>query len=390
MIAAAASLRGVRLGVITQSAESELPDWARGAMYRHWHVDNVLDTEQLIWAITGIAKLAGAEAHRVFGAYEQAQVPIAEARERLGIPGMSSEATRNFRDKARMKDILRAADVPCARHALVDSADGGARAAARIGYPLVVKPPAGAGAISTFRVETEKELRSALALRPPSGEHPALLEEFVRGEEHSFETISIGGRPVWHSLTRYSPTPLDVVRNPWIQWCVVLPRETSNPVYDDIRAAGTHALEALGMTTGLSHMEWFRRSDGSVAIGEVGARPPGAQITTMISRANDIDFLAAWARVMIFETFTPPVQRYAVGAAYLRGQGNGRVRAVHGMEAAAREVAPLVCDYRLPHTGQEPTGSYEGEGFIIVRHPDTAVVEHALERIVSLVHVELG
>ena len=39
---------------------------------------------------------------------------------------------------------------------------------------------------------------------------------------------------MWHSLTHYYPTPLEVLRNPWIQWSVVLPREIDDPRYDDI------------------------------------------------------------------------------------------------------------------------------------------------------------
>ena len=60
------------------------------------------------------------------------------------------------------------------------------------------------------------------------------------------------------------------------------------------------------MFTGLSHMEWFRRGDGSIAISEVGARPPGAQFTTLLSFAHDLDFYRAWAELMVHETFTPP------------------------------------------------------------------------------------
>ena len=85
-------------------------------------------------------------------------------------------------------------------------------------------------------------------------------------------------------------------------------------------------------------MEWFRRADGSVAISEVAARPPGAQITTLVSRAHDIDFVQAWARLMIFNTFDPPDRRYAAGAAFLRGQGQGRVRAVHGWEQVSARI----------------------------------------------------
>jgi biotin carboxylase len=390
MIVAAASLPGVRVGVISQDPQTNAPDWAQSSIAAHWRVHSVLDVNALVSATRGLSHLASAPVARLYGAYEQAQVPIAEAREALGIAGMSSGAMKNFRDKSLMKDTLRAAGVPCARHALASSPAEAMEAAARIGYPLVVKPPAGAGAVATFRIERVEELQSALAAMAPTPEQPLLFEEFIVGEEHSLETISIDGKAVWHSLTRYSPTPLDVVRNPWIQWCVVLPRDVDDPQYDDIRTAARAALTALGMTTGLSHMEWFRRGDGSVAIGEVGARPPGAQITTMVSRANDIDFLAAWARVMVFGEFAAPERKYAVGAAFLRGQGEGRVESLHGLESIAAELGDLVCDYKLPHLGQAPTGSYEGEGFIIVRHPETSVVEEALRTIVSRIRVQLG
>ena len=86
-------------------------------------------------------------------------------------------------------------------------------------------------------------------------------------------------------------------------------------------------------------MEWFRRADGSIAISEAAVRPPGAQFSTLISYAHDFDLYSAWARLMIFGEFDPPERRYAVGAAYLRGQGDGKVRAIHGLDEAQSQVA---------------------------------------------------
>ena len=388
-IAAIQSVSDVRLAVISQEAQERLAPPLRERLAAHWRVDDVFDPDQLARAAETLAHHMG-PIHRLFAAYEQLQVPVAEARERLGVEGMSAEAARNFRDKSRMKTLLREAGVPCARHALVEDEHKLWAFAEQVGYPLVVKPPDGAGAQATFRVDGPDQMREALSFSSPREGGPLLVEEFITGDEQSFDTISIKGRPVWHSLTHYYPTPLEVLRNDWIQWCVVLPREIDDPAYDNIRAAAYRALEVLGMDTGLSHMEWFRRRDGSVAISEVGARPPGAQITTLISRANDIDFLGAWARVMVHGEFDPPRRLYAAGAAFLRGQGSGRVRAVHGLELAERELGHLVVDVRLPEVGQTPTGSYEGEGWVIVRHPETKVVEEALLRLVSIVRVELG
>ena len=387
MVEGAATLSGVRLGVITHDSADALKH-LHGSV-AHWRVSNILDVDQLVWATRELAFRKG-PVDRLFGAYEQLQVPLAEARAALGLPGLSVEAATNFRDKARMKTLLRANGLPCARHRLAPSIDDAVAFADASGFPLVVKPPSGAGAQQTYRVENLDQLRRALSVQPPSTTTPVLLEEFVQGKEHSFETVSIDGKPVWHSLTHYYPTPLHVLENPWIQWCLVLPREIDSSAYEDIRAAGRKALDVLGMSTGLTHMEWFRRADGSIAISEVAARPPGAQITTLMSRAHDVDMVQAWARVMIHNEFDPPERRYAAGAAFLRGQGDGHVRAVHGWDIVQRELRELITDVKLPETGTVSSSSYEGEGFVIVRHEETAVVEEAVKRIVSLMQIELA
>ena len=122
----------------------------------------------------------------------------------------------------------------------------------------------------------------------------------------------------------------------------------------------------------------------------MGARPPGAQFTTLISYAHDFDLYAAWARLMVFDEFTPRPRPYAAGAAYLRGQGKGKVQEVLGLGEIARKLGDLVVESRLPQPGQRQSGSYEGEGYIIVRHPETSVVEEALQRIVTTVRFGLG
>lgn len=387
MVDAVASLPDVRLGVITHDGHERLRHLADSAA--HWRVENIMDPQQLIWAAKGLQQQHGPVA-RLFGAFEHLQVPLAQAREALGIAGVSVETATNFRDKARMKTLLRGAGLPCARHRLAATMDDATAFAEYSGFPLVVKPPAGAGAASTYRVDSMDQLLRSLASSPPDADHPVLLEEFVVGEEHSFETVTIDGRHVWHSLSHYYPTPLTVLENPWIQWSIVLPREVDDRRYDDIRSAGRRALDVLGMSTGISHMEWFRRKDGSVAISEVAARPPGAQITTLMSRAHDFDLLQEWARAMVFGEFRVPERRYAAGAAFLRGQGTGRIARIHGVTEIQNAVGHMVVDFKMPEIGATPSTSYEGDGYILVRHPETSRVEDAVMKIISTIRVELA
>jgi len=388
-VEAVADLPGIRTGLVSQDAAERLPPGLKSKLAAHARIADGLDPQQIADAVRGLARRLGPP-RRLVGSLEQLQVPLGEVRDALGIEGMGAEVAKNFRDKARMKTVLQRAGVPCARHQRVTSASEAREFAESVGYPLVLKPTSGAGAKSTYRVGDAGELGAALAASRPSADRQAVIEEFVIGDEFSFDTVSIRGRPVWHSLSYYLPAPLNVVDNPWIQWCVLIPREIDHPRFDDIRRVAFRALEVLGMDTGLSHMEWFRKPDGAVVVSEVGARPPGAQITSLISYAHDLDFYRAWARVVVCDEFDPPARRFAAGGAYLRGQGQGSVRAVHGLAALQRELGSLIVEAKLPQIGQGQSSSYEGEGYILFRHPETAVVEEALKRTVSTVRVELG
>lgn len=387
---AAASLPDVRLGLVSQDPEESLPSGLRSRIDGHYRVSDGMAAEQIQAAVEAVARHFGGPVDRILGSLEQLQVPLAVVRESLGVSGMGVEAAVNFRDKSRMKTVLGEHGVPCARHRLAHSAADALDFADQVGFPLVVKPPAGAGTIDTFRINSMEELRQWLAVAPPHQDRPAQVEEFLTGEELSYDSVYLGGRVVWHNISRYLPTPLEAVDNPWIQFVVLLPRDIDGPEYDGIRRIGPAALDALGMTNGLAHMEWFRRPDGSAAVSEVGARPPGALITPLMSWAHERDFYSEWARLMIFDAFDPPERRFAAGAAFLRGQGEGRIRAVHGLDEMQREVGDLVVEARLPREGATPATSYEGDGYVIVRHPETAVVEHAVRRLIETIRVELG
>jgi len=397
MIEAAVGLPGLRLAVVSNEPQCVLPSALAASLAAHWQVDDVTNPEQLEQAVLGVQSLTGGlPVSALFGAYEQLQEPLARVRERLGIDGMRPDAARRFRDKDVMKQALRRAGIPCARAVRAHSADEALAGARTLGYPLVAKPVAGAGARHTERITNTAALAHYLQRVPVSPNAPVLLEELLVGREYSMESITIGGRTVWQSHTRYAPSPLEVLEHPWMQWCVLLPREQEDPSVADARAMVSQALVALGMETGVSHAEWFRRSDGSLALSEIAARPPGAHMTTLIARAHDVDFVKVWAAMQIHGALhaaldggdTMPPRRYAVGAAYLRAQGHGsRITHVHGVDQIARSLGALITDARLPVIGDHPTGSYEGDGVLIVRHPETAIVEAALQEIVSTVRV---
>jgi hypothetical protein len=390
-IRAFTELEEARIGLVTAEPEERIPGWLKPAIAGHYRIDDPLDAGQLAAATRAFQRSWG-RVDRLIGYLEQLQVPLAQARDACGVDGMGGDVALRFRDKNLMKATLRDAGLPVARQALIRTAGDALRFVAEVGYPIVLKPVAGLGSRNTQRASSDDELYAALNLLMPTPSAPIQAEEFVTGAEHTFETVFLGGAPVWRSSTAYLPGPLQVLENPWMQYCVLLPREADAPHIRAFEPVNAAALRALGLVDGLSHMEWFLRGDGSVTIGEVGARPPGVNIMAMNGIAHGVDFWAAWARLMVHRTWSVPAERTrAVGCAFLRGQGFGRtVRAIVGMEAARAKIGDRWVEARLPHVGQPIADGYEGEGWVLVSHPTTAGVVDALRVLVTETRIVRG
>ena len=381
---AAARLSGVRLlGIGQELVRGE----SRAAFADQVQVADGLDTRQLIEAARLLERRHG-RLHRVLGILEPLQVQLGELRRALGVPGTDPATADLFRDKARMKDELRRHGLPCARHRLIRSWADAEAFVAEVGFPVVLKPPAGMGCTATWRVRGADELRAALSAIHASPERPALAEELLRGQEHSFETITVGGVPQAWSVANYQPGCLEVLENPWIQWACVLPREVDAPACQRAREMGFAAIAALGLEDGMTHMEWFEQADGRLAIGEIAARPPGAQLLHMTGVVHDIDIYRAWARAVVHGVLDAPWRRkYAAGCAYVRGMGSGRVAAVTGVRETHEAVGQWLVEAKLPTLGAAKNDSYEGDGYVMVRHESTAKVQAMIKTIVETLKI---
>lgn len=393
-----ANIDNVTLSVISQDPESSIPRALKSRVTGHYRVTDTLDPQQLTVATRALGKGIG-KVDRLVGVLEQLQLPMAEVRDTLGIEGINGEVARNFRDKDRMKDVLRAADVPVAKSGLATSTDALRKFIDQVGYPIIVKPQAGLGTRATYRI-TSKEDLEALEKQGlnPSPQEPLQCEQFVVAREHSCETVTVRGKPVWRSGTRYFPTPLEVLENPWMQYCVLLPREDDLPEFKKFEPINKAALDALfgsssqsAAGTALTHMEWFLLENGSALVNEVGARPPGVQIMPLMSLAHETDFFADWARLMAVEEFTPKARKWSTGAAFFRGQGRGeRIVSVEGIEKAVAEAGDALVEFRTPKVGMARASGYEGEGRALVKAATTDAVKRALLALVENVQVRYG
>src|SRR5215211_8075601 len=170
-VATAAKLPDVSLAVITTEPVERLSPELKEHLDGHWRVGDALDPQQLIGAVRGLSQQLG-PVERLVGALEQLQVPMAYAREQLGLDGMDVQTALNVRDKSRMKTVLRAAGIPCARHQLVTETSDAFGFADAVGFPLVAKPPAGAGAQATYRLDDATALMGWLQAISPRVDAP--------------------------------------------------------------------------------------------------------------------------------------------------------------------------------------------------------------------------
>ena len=79
---------------------------------------------------------------------------------------------------------------------------------------------------------------------------------------------------------------------------------------------------------------------------------------------------------------------FATGSAFFRGQGAGRVvAAVHGVDEVRAKLGDTLVAARFPKVGQPRSTHYEGEGFAIVRHPETEGAIQALRTLVTTLKI---
>ena len=340
-------------------------------------VADVHDAGQLIAA----AQTFGPVDH-IVTAQETLLEPVAKTREALGIPGMSSATVRQTLDKSLLKSTLRRAGVQTPPDRIVTSKGDAVRFLSEVGFPIMLKPFSGSGALATLLIHTAADLDQALNLMQPSPEYPVLAEAYLHGQELCFDTITLYNEPQLHSICFYYPSILEAIEHPELQWSCLLPRENDGDFIDQ----GLAAVRALSVGNSFTHMEGFLDNEGRfLGFTDATLRPAGARIGPMLGFAYDIDPYRAWARVVVDGCFDGPWERkYAVGTIFLRGTGSGVIERVDGIDAIKSD---LIVDARWPRRGTQKSDTYTGDGYITLRHPDTSKVKNALEFIRNTITV---
>ena len=365
--------------------DDELKSW----MSHYEQVPNVTDVGVLTDAVRRIQDRIWVD--RLEATIEAHTMPAAVVREACGIPGTSVRTTWLCRDKPSMKQALREAGVPTAASTAADNVDEVRAFAAAVGYPLIFKPRSGAGAADTVRVDNDHELAQALALYGSKGVDSIAVEEFVEGHEGFYDTIAINGHIGADFATHYYPNVLEAMRTRWISPQFI----TTNRIdyvsdYDQVKAMGARVIEALGIGTSATHMEWFFGPKG-LRFSEIGARPPGVGAWDLYSAGNDMDLYREWASAIVHGSLTTrPSRQYSAGIVALRPDRDGHITGYSGLDEIQARYGDSVIDAYLPDPGtptQPVEAGYMANAYVRLRHPDYDTLRGMLDDVGRSVHV---
>jgi len=360
---------GARVYGVGDQPSSALPAAARQGLTDYLQV-RWGDDDRVIAAVRDW--LRGKSIDRVESMWETQMLLAARLREAFSVPGMTVAETLPFRDKETMKSVVERAGLRVPRHGRATTSSEAREVIERVGYPAIVKPIAGAGSKHTYRCDDQEDFEGALQRTRQISE--LSIEEYVDGEELTFDTVCAEGRVLYDNVAWYRPKPLEMAQNPWISMQNVVLRDTSIPLAKAGVELGRRVLEALGFRTGFTHMEWFLTPDGEAVFGEIGARAAGARLVHAMNYACDLDLFRGWADAVCNGNLGQQITRkYNAAMIFKRAQGQGVVRRYEGLAGLMADYGQHVANLELTPIG-EPRRDWHkvvvGDGWIIVRHPD--------------------
>jgi ATP-grasp domain len=348
-------------------------------------VTNADDPVQLVAAAKVLAGKHG-PLSQLITAQEPLLDAVAQANEVVTLQGMSLATVRRTLNKARFRQTLTEAGIKTAKYKIVTSKQDALTCTGELGFPVVLKPLSGSGALGTWCVRNAQQFESALDLFQPTSEKVLLVEQYVGGRELAIDTITIQNEPQFYSVCCYEPSILEALDHSHIQWTCVMPRSISEACDQQVIETGLAAIRALRVGNAMTHMEALLPEDGDPVFIDATLRPAGARIGPMLAFAYDIDPHFAWARAVVDGAFDGPWERkYAVGTIFLRGTGAGVIERVSGLDVVKEKLGEMIVDARLPLPQAAKAGTYTGDGYITLRHPETRVIEQTLRSIAETV-----
>ncbi|TDD20292.1 ATP-grasp domain-containing protein, partial [Nonomuraea diastatica] len=234
------------------------------------------------------ARLAG----RVRGITTFSEFVLAETAglaQRLGLPFHSPEVVDALTDKVRQRSLLNGSGAAPLRQVTVPGPESFEGAVREIGLPAIVKPARGTASVDVYPCTSWADVRG---IDPSSQAEAWVVEEMLSpgrnpsspwlGDYCSVETAVSHGR-CWH-FAIVERLPLTA---PCRETGFVIPDSLPDDYREQVLEAAETAIHAVGITTGISHVEVKFTPEGPRVI-EVNGRM-GGTTGRLLRRGSDLD-----------------------------------------------------------------------------------------------------
>ena len=339
---------GVNVLGIGDAPYDSLDYMLQGALTEYYRVNNMENYYEMYRAVAFFCfkygKIDGLESNNEYWLEQDARLRLD-----FNIPGLKPETLTPIKSKSGMKKYYAQAGVPSARYHLVTDLAGSLAFIEKVGYPVIAKPNNGVGAVDTFKISSEKELRAFHD--QDFGSEQFIMEEFVPGEIFSYDAI-IGskGQPLLETGNNTPRSIMEIVNNQ--ESCVFY---IEKQIKDDLRDAGRRCVDAFGIRSRFIHFEFFRLLEdhpylgkkGTIVSLEANLRPSGGFTPDMINYANSTDVYKDWADMITFDKLSSKegVEKFYCVSVGLRDSRHY----VHTQEEILQKYADkIVLRQRLP------------------------------------------
>ena len=293
---------GVNVLGIGDASYDELHPELKAALTEYYRVSSLQDYDQVVRAMgyfTGrYGKIDWVESNNEFWLEQDAAL-----RTDFNITtGLKSDEIEKYKSKQAMKAYYKKAGLPCARCAPVTDLAAGLAFAKEVGYPIIVKPDNGVGAIATYKLKSDDDVEAFFRDKPDA---EYLMEEYVTGVVTTYDGVCDSRGEVLLAASHITRSSIMDMVNEGVPAYYYVDKE----VPADVEAAGKATLKAFGASSRFFHLEFFRLTEGKEGLGkrgdivalEVNMRPAGGFTPDMLNFSQSADVYQIWADMVAFD-----------------------------------------------------------------------------------------
>ncbi|OFZ68833.1 MAG: hypothetical protein A2451_11835, partial [Bdellovibrionales bacterium RIFOXYC2_FULL_39_8] len=278
---------------IGQSDFFEMPENVRASMAWYERVD-LNNWDAVNYSINKIIAIKGkidlVESHDEHWLRLEAKI-----NDEFHFAGINHQLIDSWKRKDEMKKLFVANDIKVAKGKTVKNFSEALAFAQEIGYPAILKPNEGVGAIGAFKIRNEEQLRSTME---QNGHYNFLMEEFITAPIVTYDGITdFSGNILFESSLKYASGVLEIVNgvDPAFYVC----REISKKLSE----IGKKIVQIFQLKRKFFHIELFDFDDHYAPM-EINCRPPGGPIVDMMNYSCDVDLYDVYAQMMAGQKVT--------------------------------------------------------------------------------------